>query len=111
MMTKYPESNNKVNPNYVPESSVKKEYIEREALLAFLYNTQTISRQRVIQCIESKERFPAADVEPVRHAYWEEVQDGVFRCSDCHHCAIVDIFDRFVLTKCCHNCGAKMNKE
>ena len=52
-----------------------------------------------------------ADVEPVRHAYWEEIQDGVFRCSDCHHCAIVDIFDRFVLTKCCHNCGAKMDKE
>lgn len=111
-MTKYPESNNKVNPNYVPESSVKKEYIEREALLAFLYNTQTMSRQRVIQCIESKERFPVADVEPVRHGKWTLLDSFEYSLElQCSACNSKVILSRRSPLKYCPHCGTKMDKE
>lgn len=50
-----------------------------------------------------------ADFVEVKHGYWEEMQGQCFRCSECHRGAIVDIFNRFVLTKHCHNCSAKMD--
>lgn len=52
-----------------------------------------------------------ADFVEVKHGHWEEVQGGAFRCSECHRGAVVDIFNGFVLTKHCHNCGAKMDVE
>jgi hypothetical protein len=52
-----------------------------------------------------------ADFVEVKYGHWEEVQGQCFRCSECHRGAIVDIFNRFVLTKHCHNCGAKMDSE
>ena len=42
---------------------MNKEYIEREAIIAFLENMA--ASRYLIQCFEDKERFPAADVIPV----------------------------------------------
>lgn len=49
------------------------------------------------------------DMPEVKQGYWEEVQDGVMRCSECHCAPIVDVFDRWILQKFCPNCGVKMN--
>lgn len=86
---------------------MSKEYIERETLLAFLYNTQTMSRQRVIQCIESKERFPTADVEPVRHGYWIIGSVGIHCYCECSECKKES--PSGTETPYCPNCGAKMD--
>lgn len=50
-----------------------------------------------------------SDMQKVKQGYWEEVQDGAIRCSKCHCAPAVDIFDRWILTKFCPNCGAKMD--
>ena len=60
------------------------------------------------KCMHFKNK---ADFVEVKYGDWKEVQGGAFRCSECHRGAIVDIFNRFVLTKHCHNCGAKMDVE
>ena len=43
---------------------MNKEYIEREAAVAFLENMA--ASRYLIQCFEDKEKFPAADVVPIR---------------------------------------------
>lgn len=89
-----------------------KEYIEREPLLAFLYNTQTMSRRMVIECLENRERFPAADVEPVRHGEWiGRYGNGGY---DDYYCSICGMYEEGTrnpkfLGNYCPNCGAKMD--
>lgn len=52
--------------------------------------------------------FPAADVEPVRHGYWDDSFDGITPyCSVCrmsHRCLMRT-------PDYCPNCGAKMDGE
>ena len=89
------------------------EYIEREAAVAFLENMA--ASRYLIQCFESKERFPAADVVEVRHGEWlpdyetfvdeweresEPIQTG-WVCSLCGR-------QEFAKEPYC-NCGAKMD--
>ena len=44
------------------------EYIERNAVVAFLENMA--ASRYLIQCFGDKEKFPAADVTPVVHGKW-----------------------------------------
>lgn len=87
-----------------------KEYIERESVIAFLENMA--ASKYLIQCFESKERFPAADVKPVQYGMWkvlERTEHGLkARCSNCGY---EMTFGRNDIGKYCSNCGAKMNKE
>ena len=125
MMTKYPESNSKVNPNYVPESSVKKEYIEREAVLKEIcFDCCECDTENPFACEGCSEYtsillIPAADVEPVRHArwvkitkpqksnegffYWNAIPKTIYFCSYCGR------KENKKEPYC--NCGAKMDKE
>lgn len=91
------------------------EYIEREEVLKHKRKMSGADFggefwDEAVLC-EDIRKIPTADVVEVKHGYWEEVQGQCFRCSECHRGAIVDIFNRFVLTKHCHNCGAKMDVE
>lgn len=82
-----------------------KEYIEREAAVAFLENMA--ASKYLIQCFESKEKFPAADVVEVRHGYWIEHANGIIiTCSECNNGEYLK--DKRHL-KYCPNCGAKMD--
>ena len=89
---------------------MSKEYIEREAVVAFLENMA--ASRYLIQCFEDKERFPAADVEPVRHGRWYD-EDGfdahgspIYRCSVCNR----TVADNYISChKYCLHCGAKMD--
>lgn len=87
---------------------MSKEYIERDAAVAFLENME--ASKYLIQCFENKERFPAADVEPVVHATWtlendEEMPNFMFKLVICSACGekANHSYNR------CPNCGAHMD--
>lgn len=68
---------------------------------------------------------PAADVQEVKHAYWEARREseitgwnpefagrdpiGGYYCSNCHYEAIYSCNDEYVLSAYCPNCGARMD--
>ena len=84
---------------------MSKEYIEREAAIAFLENMA--ASRYLIQCFESKEKFPAADVVEVRHGEWR-YGDKYKTCSLCSAttpiCSSGTAYWNY-----CPNCGAEMN--
>ena len=88
------------------------DYISREAALDAQNKSMNLA-----ECRKRLERLPAADAEPVRHAYWVkrmeygvgrgyEVHTPIWSCSDCGRdydpasCSII---------KYCYICGAKMD--
>ena len=85
------------------------EYIKREALRDALYDADAITMNGV----KILNKFPAADVEPVKHGRWEPVLEGVWnlptpvlvgwRCSQCGRTG------QEKEPYC--NCGAKMDGE
>ena len=84
-----------------------KECIEREAVVAFLENMA--ASRYLIQCFEDKEKFPAADVAPVRHGEWIPIvnhfhgkPDGRYYCSECRR--VVNKHNHY-----CPDCGARMD--
>ena len=84
---------------------MSKEYIERAAAVAFLENMA--ASKYLIQCFEDKEKFPAADVEPVRHGEWiktgnETLFSNEVRCSNCGKIQLGE-------TSYCPNCGTCMD--
>jgi hypothetical protein len=86
---------------------MNKEYIERAAAVAFLENMA--ASRYLIQCFEDKEKFPAADVAPVRHGEWEwrefYGEPGLMLC--CSNCGETEgANEKF---EYCPNCGAYMN--
>jgi hypothetical protein len=96
------------------------EYIERRALFNRLADYWNIPRDwdgGIAQPCEDAftiiEDFPAADVEPVRHARWEARGDvfGFVRCSACKDCNIYDEWQDGKKWSHCPHCGARMDLE
>ena len=104
------------------------EYIEREAIIqAAEYD----SNFNLVVPVKSIQRFPAADVAPVRHGRWEwfeewnpstpdhpiECEDYGWRCSECKTAledlvyGIFDDPDEELKLNYCPNCGARMDLE
>lgn len=98
---------------------MSKEYIEREAALAIVYdNWGTLSCSRISYNLE---KLPAADVKPVVHGKWYDEdsfrltqQEGglhyapIYRCSVCNK----TVADHYISEhKYCLHCGAEMKKE
>jgi hypothetical protein len=78
------------------------EYLEKEAFKSWM--KENITKNSMI--LTAIDYAPSADVEPVRHGYW---QVGYFRvCSCCLHPDnnLVDYPHPY-----CPNCGAKMDEE
>lgn len=83
-----------------------KEYIEREAAVAFLENMA--ASRYLIQSLENKERFPAADVAPVVHGEWIKISyTTLYKCSNCTH--MTDMPYQKKLFNYCPNCSARMD--
>ena len=91
-----------------------KEYIERETLLHKIRWASSAE-----EAVMSVRRIPAADVAPVRHGEWIDVDTSYwrwyhdtartvfsksFRCSECGRKTIIR-------EKFCPSCGTKMDKE
>ena len=54
--------------------------------------------------------IPAADVAPVVHGHWEQVDDTKCRCSRCDIIALIGLYPHGDKNYC-PNCGAKMDEE
>lgn len=98
------------------------DYISREAAIAYI-REQSEELQKAFEELggesgiyadayndlaEDFHRIPAADVEPVRHGWWDVNR----RCSECGYPAPLAYFepDRWK-SLYCPNCGAKMDLE
>lgn len=75
------------------------EYIEREALLDALYDADVIT----FTGMKILEKFPAADVQPVKHGRWKWSEGG--QCSEC------GFHNSNFGYNYCPDCGAKMDGE
>lgn len=80
------------------------EYIVREALRDALYDADAITMEGV----KTLNQFPAADVEPVRHAHWDK--NG--RCTACGgHAPYFAMSREYYKSPVCHERGAIMDEE
>lgn len=79
---------------------------------------QTVYGEGYLQAIEHAtdilELIPAADVKPVKHAYWEEKQDmngdTYYHCTNCKEDFVfVEGTPKDNLYYYCPNCGYKMD--
>lgn len=80
------------------------EHLEKEAVKSWM--KENITKNPMI--LKSIDYAPSADVEPVRHGYWDDSFDGITPyCSVCgrtHLCV-------HRTPPYCPNCGAKMDEE
>lgn len=93
---------------------MSKEYIERDSLIAWIDNLDIdwitrgyLIKDYLIKCLEDKNRFPAADVAPVRHGEWIEYgkDDNDITIVQCSICQI----KRYGAPAYCSRCGARMD--
>lgn len=94
------------------------EYIELEAVCREFSTDDTLSGYEKAYCREIIKKIPAADVAPVRHAYWvpEERVDRIseavtyrstrYSCSACGRALLA--WEKPIDAPYCH-CGAKMD--
>ena len=59
--------------------------------------------------IDDIENVPTADVEPVRHGKWTQMDLCEIRCSECGDFSPIKYDWSEDLTNYCPNCGAKMD--
>lgn len=87
------------------------EYVERTALRDALYDADAITMQGV----KILNQFPAADVAPVVHGRWIDVEKSIPWCEDdieiASLCSVCGACNGIGETPCCPNCGAKMDGE
>lgn len=85
--------------------------ISRKALLEEYewLMTQTSDHNKPVlqEHIDRINRQPVVDAEPVRHGEWQK-EGGIPSCSVCHNEAETDHHDRFILSRYCPHCGAKL---
>lgn len=88
------------------------EYIEREALIAWIEKQKRLSKLLVIMAVEET---PAADVEPVKRGEWNLIKrknmwGDIVTVCECSSCRKSDINGKGIMWKYnyCPNCGAKM---
>ena len=91
------------------------EYIAREELLAQLramesYNASPMYRRGYDDCVEAILKAPAADVVPVAHGHWIQVDSTKCRCSRCDIIALIALYPHGDKSFC-PNCGAKMREN
>ena len=97
-----------------------KEYIERKTLInIFCEDCDRHSDENPFACsmcedIKEIMKLPAADVEPVRHGRWFDMDSfdahyqPIYQCSECRK----QVADNYISChKFCLHCGAKMDKE
>ena len=90
------------------------EYIERERIRKALVsaclmnqNCPMLIAATIDQMIDCE---PAANVAPVAHGRWIQVDDTKCRCSNCDIIALIGLYPHGDKNYC-PNCGAKMDKN
>ena len=91
------------------ESKAMTEYIVREQTISAIMRDCPelvyYNKKEAISCIES---ISAADVAPVVHGYWTQVDDTKCRCSNCDIIALIGLYPHGDKNYC-PNCGARMD--
>ena len=87
------------------------EYIEREALKSQIAENKLMAREpatkRILAMIDD---MPTANVAPVVHGHWTQVDDTKCRCSNCDIIALIGLYPHGDKNYC-PNCGAKLVEE
>lgn len=90
----------------------RKEYIEREAIIAILSQMANVTSHDysagISVAIDAIEIFPAADVVPVRHGRW--IQYGAMKWY-CSKCGLTIEAEAESLPNFCKDCGARMDGD
>ena len=100
------------------------EYIKKEIALEILrdsadaYGTFTMERSIYLTAKQKIKNIPSADVAPVRHGKWTEVQKeniwgDIIPVFECSLCGKYTFGTKGITEKSnyCPNCGARMNEE
>lgn len=74
------------------------EYIDKQAFLEKMKKTD-----RYFTVKFDIENFPIAEVEPVRHGWWERYSTTMQECSECHRHTARHRFEY------CPHCGTRMD--
>lgn len=82
------------------------EYIERGAALNVINENKSSTELAWI----TVSKIPAADVAPVVHGHWTQVDETKCRCSRCDIIALIGLYPHGDKNYC-PNCGAKMDEE
>lgn len=98
------------------------EYISKEKAIELIQprvKPSTVYGEGYLQAIEHTSDMialmPAADVQPVIHAYWIELpkalnsNENPCKCSNCDH--ILSFMNYYPKSKYCPNCGARMDGD
>lgn len=96
------------------------EYIEREALKGAFQDIDAGRRDGWATSLSPEETadylaeylddIPAADVAPVKHGRWRQVDESKCECSNCGIVALIGLYPHGDKNYC-PNCGAKMMQE
>ena len=81
------------------------EYIQKEPLLE---HAEYDNNYRLIIPVEAIKAAPVADVAPVVHGRWIQVDSTKCRCSHCDIIALIALYPHGD-KNFCPNCGAKMD--
>ena len=98
------------------------EYISREKAIELIQprvKPSTVYGEGYLQAIEHASDMitlmPAADVQPIVHAYWIELpkalnpNENPCKCSNCGH--ILRFMNGYPKSKYCDECGARMDGD
>lgn len=88
---------------YKDTDKIKERIIKRFCFNCDYRDITVCSSCIIADCIDKIDDAEKADVQSVKHGYWEDCEGGRCRCSCCH--ALKEqYYDSF-----CSNCGAKLN--
>ena len=89
--------------------SKNKEYIEREALRQSI--NPWLDGTVLVMPVSALDEAPAANVVPVKYAYWDWQCDGTHFCSECGTDALYNYEGKEFCSLRCPHCGAVMTHQ
>lgn len=84
------------------------EYIEREAAKGAVGHAIELNDSEFDTVCDYVDRIPVADVAPVKHGHWIQVDKSKCECSNCGIVVLIAVYPHGDKNYC-PNCGARMD--